>query len=133
MLFLIKVVAGEPPVIADFAEDQLQAYDMILNLCSEQKILSVIDDLDLPETQDGIHLLKINKNEYMKIVVATCEGFLYNSKDFERKEKYFITTYSPVKEKHDVMEKIVKELNLTTKKSKPINISYNHKKKKYVG
>ena len=99
MLFLIKVTPSLPVSIIDFAEDFTTAYEMILNICNKDNVLSVIDNLDLLETQDGIHLLKVNKNEYVKIIVKTLGGYLYDSKDFERVETYFITSYSPVKEK----------------------------------
>ena len=121
MKFLIKQSIGGRPEVVDFAEDEKTKGDMILNICNEDKILSIIDEVKVYDQQDGIHLLKILKDEYVKVKIFTNAGYVYNSKDFELSDRYYISDYTPVKEKKDMMEKLVKELNLTRKPTAPIS------------
>ena len=130
MKFLLRVKSDCPPQIVSFAEDKKTEFDMILDLTHTDNILSVVDNLDLLEIQDGFHLLKVNEIEYRKINIFTNLGYIYNSKDYEILESFHIVDYSPVKSQKDTMERLITEINLTKKKTQPITIDYANSKKK---
>ena len=131
MMFLIRSNDGEQPQVIDYAMGRTEAFEMILNLTNTDNILSIIDgNLDIYETQDGVHLLKINDTEYIKINVFTNEGYLYNNKDYSQHEHFYISEYEPIKPKKDIIEQLVLEINKTRKKSLPVNIPNNKSKKK---
>ena len=116
MMFLIRSKEGEAPQVIDYAMTRAEAFDMILSLTASDNVLSIIDgNLDIYEEQDGIHLLKINANEYVKIVIFTNEGYLYNAKSYSLEDRFYISEYEPVKEKKDVIERLVLEINKTRK------------------